>query len=104
MSSTATLAIAAHALFAAKIATFGCSSLDEVARLQHLRPDQRAFQTELMQQMFYGQCVAIEPGKLVIADSQASDPQVLLIDRAIEPPGYLAPAIDFERHQDRDKP
>jgi len=104
MSSPATVAIVAHVLFAAKIATFGCSSLDEVSRLQHLRPDQKAFQTELMQQMFYGQCVAIEPGKLVIADIEASDPHILLIDRAIEPPGYLAPAIDFERHQDRHKP
>jgi hypothetical protein len=95
----ATIAVATHVLFAAKIATFGCGSMDELARLQHIRSNRNAFQNELMQQIFSGECVAIERGKLVIGDAQPGDTNVLLLDRAIEPPGYLAPAIEFERRQ-----
>ncbi len=45
--------VAASPLFyEAKVPSYGCSSADEVSKLQHMRGDQKAFQNELVQQTF----------------------------------------------------
>jgi hypothetical protein len=95
MSTLVAAAAAAQMLYTAKVASFGCSSRTEVARLQHLRSVQATFQVELIQQIFYGQCVSIAPGKRVLGTLEGHDPSLLLVDRQIEPPGYLAPRDDF---------
>ncbi len=82
--------------YEAKVTTFGCSSTEEVSELLRNRADEKAFQTELVQQVFYGQCVEITKGSMV-EGSIGSDSSLLLVDKQIEPPGYMAPIDDFER-------
>jgi len=65
--------------------------------LDRLRSDPKAFQTELYEQIFTGQCVEIVKGKVVEGSGSATSPFVLLIDRRIQPPGFLAPLRDFRR-------
>jgi hypothetical protein len=93
----AVLVVAAQMLYyEAKVTTFGCNSKEEVSELQRIRTDEKAFQTELVQQIFYGQCVEIPKGKLVEGSVDAVDSSMLQVDRQILPPGYLAPLDDFE--------
>ncbi len=93
----AVLIAASQMLYAAKVASFGCTSREEVSTLQGLRADDKAFQMELTQQTFYGQCVEIAKGQLVEGSIDDADSSMLQVDRQIEPPGYLAPADDFEQ-------
>ncbi len=97
------LVAAAPLLYQAKIQSFGCSSTEEVSKLQQMRVDKKAFQTELLQQIFYGQCVAINKGMLVDGSTEVGNPSMLLVDSQIEPPGYLAPLGDFEKPTDSKK-
>ncbi len=90
----AVLIAAAPAYYEAKVMTFGCNSAEEVAELQRLRADENAFGKALYEQVFYGQCVQIEKGKIVEASDAPS--ALLLVDREVLPPGYLAPKADFE--------
>src|SRR5579862_6047745 len=92
----AALVASSPTLYQAKVPSFGCTSTDEVAKLQQMRSDQKAFQTELIQQMFYGECVGITKGELVEGAVESTNPSMLLVDRRILPPGYLAPIDDFE--------
>jgi hypothetical protein len=92
----AILVAAAPTLYEAKVMTFGCNSIEEVSDLLHIRPDEKAFQKALYEQIFYGQCVAIEKGKVVEGSVEATNSSMLLVDREILPPGYLAPLDDFE--------
>jgi hypothetical protein len=93
----ATLFVTPQMLYVANTTTFGCSSIEEVAKLQRIRPDRKSFQTELYQQIFEGQCVEIFKGKVVEGSIQAGDSSILLVDRQIEPPGFLAPLHDFHK-------
>lgn len=82
--------------YEAKVTTFGCNSNEEVSELRRIRTDEKAFQTELVQQIFYGQCIEIPKGKLVEGSVDADHSSMLQVDRQILPPGYLAPLDDFE--------
>jgi heme A synthase len=93
----ATLFVTSQMLYVANTTTFGCSSGEEVAKLQRIRPARKSFQTELYQQIFAGQCVEIAKGKVVEGSIQTGDSSILLVDRQIEPPGFLAPLRDFHK-------
>jgi hypothetical protein len=93
----ATVLVAPQTLYVANTTTFGCSSIEEVEKLQRIRPVRKAFQTELYQEIFAGQCVEITKGKVVEGATHAGDSSILLVDRQIEPPGFLAPSHDFRR-------
>lgn len=83
-------------IYAAKLPTFGCTSDAEVAALQRLRDDAKAFQTELYQQFFNGECVQIAKDEVVEGAIDETNPSLLQVDKRIMPPGYLAPLADFQ--------
>ena len=91
------LLAASQILYVANTATFGCSSIEEIAKLQRLRSARKAFQTELYEQIFQGQCVEIAKGKVVEGSIDAGDPSILRVDRRVEPPGFVAPLDDFRK-------
>jgi hypothetical protein len=97
MLLAALLATSQVLLYVADTTTFGCSSPVEVATLQRLRPTRQAFQIELYGQIFAGQCVVITRGKVVEGSIDAGNSSVLLVDRQIEPPGFMAPLHDFHK-------
>jgi hypothetical protein len=84
-------------LYVANTSTFGCTSIEEIARLQHLRATKPAFQKELVEQVFEGQCVEITKGKVVEGAIEPGDASWLRVDRMIQPPGYVAPLHDFRK-------
>jgi hypothetical protein len=92
----ANVVAASMMLYEARTSTFGCGSASEVAELQRLRADEKSFQKALYEQIFYGECVALEKGKVVEGSTDATNPSLLLVDRSIIPPGYLAPLADFD--------
>jgi hypothetical protein len=92
----AALIAASQLLYVAKVTTFGCSSIDEIAKLQSIRLEKKAFRTELYEQIFDGQCVEIARGTLVEGSIEIRDASMLLVDRQIEPPGFEAPLRDFK--------
>jgi heme A synthase len=94
----ATLLVTAQVLYVASTTTFGCSSVAELDRLQQLRSHRAAFQTALYEQIFTGQCVEIAKGKIVEAALSNPAAPLLLVDRQIQPPGFLAPSRDFRRY------
>jgi hypothetical protein len=71
--------------------------VDETEKLQRLRPARNAFRTELYEQIFQGQCVEITKGKVVEGSIESGASSLLLIDRRIEPPGFIAPLHDFRK-------
>lgn len=82
--------------YEAKVTTFGCTSIEEVHRLQRLRSDRKAFQMALIEQQMHGECVTILKGTLVEGSIESSDKSILRVNKQIEPPGYEAPLDDFE--------
>ena len=82
--------------YKAKVATFGCTSIEEVHRLQRLRSDQKAFQMALLEKRMYGECVAILAGTLVEGVVETSDKSILRVNQRLEPPGYEVLLEDFE--------
>jgi hypothetical protein len=82
--------------YEAKVTTFGCTSIEEVQRLQSLRSDQKAFQMALLGKQMYGECVTILKGTLVEGSIETSNKSILRVNQWIEPPGYEAPLDDFE--------
>ena len=82
--------------YEAKVVSFGCTSIEEVHRLQSLRSDQKAFQMALLEKQIYGECVTILKGTLVQGSVETSDKAILRMNQQIEPPGYEAPLDDFE--------
>ncbi len=92
----AVLVAASQMPYEAKATTFGCSSIEEVSDLQRIRADEKAFRTKLYEQIFLGQCVEIEKGKLVEGSIVSTNSTMLSVDREILPPGYVAPLDDFE--------
>ncbi len=88
--------IASQSFFEAKLNTFGCTSSEEVLKLQQIRHDEKTFRTELLQQIFYGECVEISKNAIVEGSPDNDDSSMLLVDREIEPPGYIAPSDNFE--------
>lgn len=95
------LLVASHTYYAAAVATFGCTSSEEVVELRHLQTNGLPFEKELYGQIFQGQCVNIPKGTIVEGSVRKEDPQMLVIDRQIIPPGYIAPLADFELTSDR---
>ena len=93
----AALWVASQVLYVANTSTFGCTSIEEVARLQHLRATRPAFQKELLEQIFEGQCVEITKGKVIEGAIEPGDASALRVDREIQPPGYVAPLRDFQK-------
>jgi hypothetical protein len=91
-----TLLVTSQVLYVANTATFGCSSIEEIAKLQLIRSAKKAFQAQLYEQIFEGQCVEIPKGKVVEGSIEPGGSSMLLIDRQIEPPGYVAPLRDFQ--------
>ena len=90
------LAVTSQMLYVANTGTFGCTSIQEIAGLQRIRSDTRAFQKELYEQIFEGQCVEIAKGKVVEGSIEATDPSILRVDRQLQPPGFVAPLRDFD--------
>jgi hypothetical protein len=82
--------------YVARVATFGCTSMEAVSSLRSLRPHSKEFRRELLAQIFQGECVEIAKGKLVQGVIDVDDASMLTLDRQIVPPGYLAPARDFK--------
>ncbi len=82
--------------YEAKVTSFGCTSIEAVAELQKIRSDDKAFQAALTEKQLYGECVAILQGTQVQGATDATDNSILLVNEKIEPPGYEAPASDFE--------
>ena len=82
--------------YEAKVTSFGCTSIEEVHRLQSLRSDQKAFQMALLEKQMYGECVTILKGTLVQGSIETSDKSILRVNQQVEPPGYEAPLADFE--------
>jgi hypothetical protein len=82
--------------YEAKVETFGCSSIDAVSQLQKVRSDEKALQAALVEKQLYGECVAILQGTRVQGSIEATDNSILRVNQEIEPPGYEAPAEDFE--------
>jgi hypothetical protein len=82
--------------YEAKVTTFGCTSMEEVHRLQGLRSDQKAFQMALLEKQIYGECVAIMEGTLVEGSIEATDDSILRVQQHTQPPGYEAPLDDFK--------
>jgi heme A synthase len=93
----ATVLATSQVLYVANTTTFGCSSIQEIAKLQLIRTVTKAFQAELYEQIFEGQCVEIPKGKLVEGSIEPGDSSMLLVDRRIEPPGFVAPLHDFHK-------
>lgn len=92
----ALLIAASQTVYEAKATSFGCTSAEEVLNLQRIRADDKAYQIELYQQIFNGQCVEIQKGQVIEGAVDATDSSMLQVDREIEPPGFLAPADDFK--------
>ena len=82
--------------YVAKVESFGCTSIEEVTRLQGIRSDKEAFQTALLEKQVYGECVTILKGTLVEGEIEAADSSILRVNGHVEPPGYEAPREDFE--------
>ena len=92
----AALWVASQVLYVANAPTFGCTSIEETAKLQHLRGTKPVFQKELVEQIFEGQCVEITQGKVVEGAIEPGESSMLRVDRQIQPPGYVAPLRDFQ--------
>lgn len=86
-----------HFLYVAHRPTYGCSSVEEVNVLERIRGDRKSFNAALYEQIFAGQCVQIGKGKVVEGSPNGSGGGVLLVDRQLQPPGYLAPLHDFRK-------
>jgi hypothetical protein len=92
----AVLVVAAQTTYyEAKVATYGCTSIKEVHRLQGLRSDQKAFQTALVEKQVHGECVVIMKGTEVEGSIESTDKSILRVNEHAEPPGYEAPLDDF---------
>jgi hypothetical protein len=84
----ATVLATSQVLYVANTTTFGCSSIQEIAKLQLIRTVTKAFQAELYEQIL---------GKVVAGSYEPGDSSMLLVDRRIEPPGFVAPLHDFHK-------
>jgi hypothetical protein len=82
--------------YVAKVASFGCTSIEAVSQLQKLRSDQQAFQAALLEKQMSGECVAILRGTQVQGSIEAGNRSILRVNAQVEPPGYEAPIDDFE--------
>ena len=84
------------AYYVAKVASFGCTSIEAVSQLQKVRSDQKAFQAALVEKQISGECVAILQGTQVQGSIETSNRSILRVNAQVEPPGYEAPLDDFE--------
>jgi hypothetical protein len=83
-------------IYEAKVKTYGCNSVETVARLQGVRGDQEAFQMALYEQIFHGQCIEITKNTAVEGTIEPDDASILRVNGEADPPGYMAPLDDFE--------
>jgi hypothetical protein len=90
------LAALSQVFYEAKVPTFGCTSSEEVAKLQSLRADTEAFNKQLYTQVFHGHCIPIEQGSVVDGVLEGADAAVIRVGAQVDPPGYMAPAGDFK--------
>ncbi len=97
------LAAATQVWYQAQVATFGCTSSGEVAKLLSVRTDAKAFQMRLYGQVFNGECIVIEPGAVVEGAQEKDDASVLRIQAQRDPPGYMAPSADFKARAKEEK-
>jgi len=93
----AALLVSSNLLYVASHTTYGCSSVEEVNALERIRGHRKAFNAALYEQIFVGQCVQIGKGKVVEGSTDGPRAAVLLVDRQLQPPGYLAPLHDFHK-------
>jgi len=91
--------------YVAKVASFGCTSIEAVSQLQKVRADQKAFQAAMLERQMSGECVAILQGTLVQGSIESVNRSILRVNQHVEPPGYEAPLNDFEiREADAKQP
>jgi hypothetical protein len=97
MQILAVLAVAAQAAYyEATVPTFGCTSIQEVHRLQGLRSHEKAFQLALLEKQVHGECVAVMQGTGVQGTIESDDTSILRMNEELDPPGYEAPLKDFK--------
>jgi hypothetical protein len=99
MSLLTALLAGSQVFYVANTTTFACTSADEIVKLQHIRPASRAFREELYREIFAGECVQVPKGKVVEGSIDDGDSAMLLIDRQVQPPGFLSPVRDFRKLQ-----
>jgi hypothetical protein len=88
------------ARYEALVMTYGCNSSAEVAELERIRSDPKAFQKLLLTQIAYGQCIGIGKGTVVDGVLEHGESSILRIEARSSPPGYMAPAGDFRQMQE----
>ena len=84
MSFILALALAASqaTYYEAKTTTFGCTSVEAISKLQKVRSDQRVFQTALVEQQMYGECVAIlKRARWCEGHIETTDKSILRVER-----------------------
>jgi hypothetical protein len=98
------LAAAAQvAFYQAQVPSYGCTSSAEVAKLQSIRTDNKAFQMHLLERVFNGECIVVTRGAVVEGAVEKADATVLRIQAKSDPPGYMAPAADFKAKPAQEK-
>ena len=83
-------------LYEAQVPTFGCTSGQDVAKLEAVRADAQAFGQLFTSQVAYGQCVTIPRGAVVDGTAADADAGTLLVNARNDPPGYIVPSKDFK--------
>lgn len=96
MAASLAVLIAAQTIYMAKLDSFGCTSPRTVSDLQKIRTEEKTFQTELYKRIFQGECILIMRSTLVEGSLYDQDSSMMLVNRSIQPPGYVAPSDDFE--------
>jgi hypothetical protein len=95
---------ASPTIYEAKVKTYGCNSVETVSRLQGVRGDQKAFQMALYEQIFHGQCIEITKETPVEGAIEPGDKSILRVNGEVDPPGYMAPLVDFEIKPTQERP
>jgi hypothetical protein len=95
-AALAILTVASQTFYQATSDSFGCTSADDVLKLQEIRSDEKVFRLELLRRIFQGECVQIAKSTFVEGSVYDPHPSMLLLNRSLQPPGYIAPLDDFE--------
>jgi hypothetical protein len=90
------LVAASQLTYEAKNTTFGCTSVEDVADLQSVRSDEKAFQTAFIQKAAYGECVEIPQGTVAEGSIEPNNSSMLLVLIEKAPPPFVAPLTDFK--------
>lgn len=96
MNTILAVLAASQMVYEAQVATFGCTSIEDVSELQNLRSDEKAFQMAFIEKQAYGECVDIPEGTVVEGSIEPTDTSKLLVLIEKAPPPFEAPLEDFK--------